>query len=133
VHRPFAVLALLAAAATSVNAAELLDNDAVIRLTKAGLTVEIVLLKIEQSDARFDVSTDALIALKSAGVSDAVIKAMMMKAQAPPPRAAAPAEAAGTTNSSCVNLSLYTLGTNGWDWVPATACLSSTDFSVDEQ
>lgn len=45
-------------------AAEVLDNAAVVRMVGAGLGADVVTLKIERSQARFDTSTDALIALR---------------------------------------------------------------------
>lgn len=124
--------------ATAAHAAEVLDNAAVIRLARAGLSQEIILLKIEQCEARFDTSTDALVELKTAGVADAVIKAMMLKA----PRTASPvatpvatpaAVAPAISADTCIKLAFYTLGTNGWEWVPSTACVSATQLTVDEQ
>ncbi|GAB3421747.1 hypothetical protein GCM10027516_19210 [Niabella aquatica] len=56
-----------------------LTNKSIIDLHKAGLGDEIILTKIDQSKCVFDLSTDALIDLKSKGVSADVIKAMMNK------------------------------------------------------
>lgn len=58
-----------------------LTNKSVIDLQKAGLGDEIILTKIAQSKCAFDLSTDALIDLKSKGVSADVIKAMMNKSE----------------------------------------------------
>lgn len=57
--------------------AETLDNQQVIDLVKVGLGDEAVVAKINSSATHFDVSTDGLIALKNAGVSSAVIAAMI--------------------------------------------------------
>lgn len=118
---------LCLAIAFTAHAAEVLDNATVVRLTKAGLSPEIITLKIGQSEARFDTSTDGLIALKSAGVADSVIMAMMQKAPAPVV-ASKPAAQQG-----CWPVESYTLGNNGWTWLPATVCISSDAFSLDEQ
>ena len=56
---------------------ETIDNKVVIDMTRAGLSSEIILKKIGSSNVTFDVSSAGLIALKSAGVSDDVISAMM--------------------------------------------------------
>ena len=137
--RRLAVFVLFAVAVTA-HATEVLDNAAVIKLARAGLSSELILLKIEQSEARFDTSTDALVELKSAGLGDAAIKAMMLKAPAPatrpvtPPTLPAPAPAPPAAQGEvCAKLSLYALGNNGWAWVPASACVSATELSVDEQ
>ena len=86
--RRLALIVALAVAATA-RSAEVLDNTAIIRMVHAGLSPEIIVLKIDQSEARFDLSTDALVELKTAGVADAVIKAMMLKAPRATPAAAA--------------------------------------------
>jgi len=58
-------------------AQETMTNDEVITLTKAGLSGPIIEGKIRSSKTNFDMSTDALIKLKQAGVSDAVVAAML--------------------------------------------------------
>jgi hypothetical protein len=55
---------------------EIMTNDEVISLVKAGLSSSIIINKIRTSKSNFDVSTDALIKLKKAGVSDDVLTAM---------------------------------------------------------
>ncbi|WP_435418392.1 hypothetical protein WAB17_02085 [Parerythrobacter aurantius] len=74
-------LKLLMAAAALVAAtpalAETLDNATVVQLSAIGLGDEAIVAKIEASPSNFDVSTDALIALKAKGVSSAVIAAMI--------------------------------------------------------
>ena len=124
-----ALLFFIAAAALSD---EVLDNAAVIRLVKAGLGADVVILKVEQSPAQFDVSTSALVDLKTAGVPDSVIKAMLLKAPQPPQVAPPPPKPA-TDSFPCAKVKYYTLGTNGWDWVPSSLCVSSTNLSVDEE
>jgi hypothetical protein len=117
--------------ATVAYAGEVLDNAAVIRLVRSGLGSDIVSLKIEQSAARFDLSTDALIALKNAGVPDPVIKAMLMKSDTPPAPAPPPQPVTGVP--PCTTLQYFTLGTSGWDWVPASLCVTEAVITVDEQ
>jgi hypothetical protein len=129
------ILALLCAFA--LRGDEVLDNAAVIRMVNAGLSHEVIVIKIDRSAAHFDVATDALIALKAAGVPDVVIKAMLLKpasvtpptTSAPPPAIAAPA----TPTDHCVAATHYALGTNGWAWVPASVCVTPREISVDEQ
>ncbi|OKS88199.1 hypothetical protein [Mucilaginibacter polytrichastri] len=64
--------------ATSASA-EVLTNASLISLHKAGLDDEVIISKIETSPTNFDVSTDRLIDLKNAGVSNAIIKALIDK------------------------------------------------------
>jgi hypothetical protein len=54
-----------------------LQNQDVIKLVKAGLDDVLIIAKISSSKCQFDMSTDALIQLKTGGVSAAVLKAMM--------------------------------------------------------
>jgi len=60
--------------------AETLTNDQVVQLSRAGLGADAIVAKIRTSDTSFDVSTDAMVALKGLGVSDAVIAAMVTSA-----------------------------------------------------
>lgn len=54
-----------------------LQNDDVIKMTKAGLDDAIIISKISGSKCQFDTSTNALISLKQSGVSATVLKAML--------------------------------------------------------
>lgn len=56
---------------------ETIDNKTVIDMSRAGLSTEIILKKISSSRGVFDVSASGLIALKTSGVDDVVIAAMM--------------------------------------------------------
>ena len=54
-----------------------MTNEDVITLSKAGLDKSIIVGKIKSSESSFDLSTDALIKLKSEGVHDDVMTAML--------------------------------------------------------
>lgn len=56
---------------------ETLTNDDIISLTRAGLSSSVVIGKIRSSKSNFDLSTDALIKLKGAGVGDDIVGAML--------------------------------------------------------
>jgi hypothetical protein len=73
-----------------------LNNDAIIKLTKAGLTDDLIITTINANPGTYDTTTDGLIALKKAKVSDKVVSALVMKASGAAGSAAAPA--AGTAN-----------------------------------
>lgn len=60
----------------SIFAQEVLKNGDVVSLVKAGLSSSIIINKIRDSKTDFDLSTDALIMLKQAGVPDDVVGAM---------------------------------------------------------
>ena len=61
----------------SASAADVLTNDVVVAMVKAGLGDEVVIGKIKISQNQFDLSTQALLRLKEDGVGPAVIKAMV--------------------------------------------------------
>jgi hypothetical protein len=51
-------------------AQEVLTNDSVVKMVKAGLPDAVIIQKIRVSERKFDTSADALIKLKGAGVPD---------------------------------------------------------------
>ena len=57
--------------------AGVLQNQDIINLAKAGIDDAIIVAKIGSSKCQFGTSTDALIQVKSSGVSTAVLKAMV--------------------------------------------------------
>ena len=71
-------------------AAETLNNATVIQLVQAGIGNDAVIAKIKATDGKYDLGTDDLIALKTAGVPGDVIAAMI----------AGPAKAATATAMS---------------------------------
>lgn len=75
----FAVAFVLAFGTISAVTAqdEVMTNDEVISLTKAGLAGSVIIGKIRTSKSNFDMSTDALIKLKQSGVGDDVVGAML--------------------------------------------------------
>jgi hypothetical protein len=54
-----------------------LTNDDVLQMVKAGFQESMIIKTIEANDANYDVSVQALMALKKAGVSQPVIEAML--------------------------------------------------------
>lgn len=60
-------------------AAATLTNTDVLDMAKAKLPDSIILTKVKASKCKFDLTTKALISLKAAGVSEAVLVAMMEK------------------------------------------------------
>jgi len=58
-------------------AAAQLTNDQIIQMVTAKLPDDVIIAAIRKSGAKFDLTPDALIKLKTAGVSDAVLRAMM--------------------------------------------------------
>lgn len=93
-HRAlFIVAAILALLAISplILAQEVMNNDAVIKLLKAGLSEDLIVATIEASPGKYDTSDGALTALRNAGARSKVISAVLMKsAPGPPPPPAPP-------------------------------------------
>jgi len=100
-----AALGLSLPGATSL-AQEVLTNDSVVQMVKAGLPEAVVIAKIKSTATKFDLKTDSLVNLKKQGVSDKVLEAMVAAGQgssttampAPP----APAMAAGALKTQDV-------------------------------
>ena len=59
------------------SAQEVLTNDSIIGMVKAGLPESIIITKIGASERKFDTSTDGLVKLKAANVPDKIIEAMI--------------------------------------------------------
>jgi hypothetical protein len=95
---------LMVGGTSSAVAQEVLTNDSVISMVKGGLGEAVVLARIRSSPANFDTSTNSLLALKKAGVSDKVIEAMVSAprsgAAAAAPTPAAPSAAASAPSPS---------------------------------
>ena len=90
-----AIFTILCLAATAQQA---LNNDSVIKMTKAGLSDDLIVTTVNSQAGAYDTSADGLIALKSAGVSDKVVAAIVAKGSAPaapPPPPPPPADASG--------------------------------------
>jgi hypothetical protein len=113
-------------------AQQALNNDSIIKLVKGGLSDDLIISTIQAKAGTYDTSTDGLIALKAAGVSDKVVAAMLAKDAAPPPAApappppavappAAPAPPAGPSLPAGVDsVGLYSQGKDGgWQEVIA--------------
>ena len=74
-----AVLFLITSSASAQNKTELLTNQSVIALSKAGLDKSLIITTINNTDSKFDVSATTLIALKKQGLSNEIISAMVEK------------------------------------------------------
>jgi hypothetical protein len=86
-----------------------LTNDGIIKLVKAKLPDSVIIAKIKSSSCAFVTDADSLVSLKQAGVSDAVLQAMV---EAPSPsNAPAPTEAAADAAPAKDSEPLPTCGT----------------------
>lgn len=79
----------------AAHAQQSLDNDGVIKLVKSGLGEDLIVQTITASAGKYDVSADALIALKQAGVTDKELGAMITKNSGPAPVVVAAAAPSG--------------------------------------
>lgn len=83
--RTIAFLFLTLAAVVALADGKPLTNADVVAMSKAQLDDDVVIAKIQQAaTVDFDVSTEGLIALKQAGVSKAIMDAMLKKSQPSP-------------------------------------------------
>jgi hypothetical protein len=60
-------------------AAEILSNETILRLVKAGLGEEVIIGMVSSQKGKYSVDTDSVIALRQAGVSNNIIAAMVSK------------------------------------------------------
>ena len=60
-----------------LSAQQELNNDAILKMVKAGLSPDIVAATVSAQSGRYDISADGLITLKKAGVNDKIISAMI--------------------------------------------------------
>ncbi len=81
--RRFVVIVALLVFSPLLAAQQALNNDSVIKLVKAGLSEDLVVSTINASPGEYNTSADGLIALKTAGASDKVISAIVLKSSSP--------------------------------------------------
>jgi hypothetical protein len=77
-------------AAATCLAQQILNNDSIIRMAKAGLSDSLIVTTINNQPGQYDTSASSIIALKTAGVSDTVIAALLTRSAAPATPAPAP-------------------------------------------
>jgi hypothetical protein len=69
-----------------------LDNDAIVKMSKAGLEDSIILQTVRSQPGEYKTGPDDLVALKDAGVSQAVISAMLARNSGMETRSISPVE-----------------------------------------
>ena len=70
---------LLSIIPATLNAQEPLTNETVLKLVKAGIGEDTIVGMVNQQPGKYALSADDMIALKSAGVSDRIMAAMIVK------------------------------------------------------
>jgi len=63
----------------AIFAQQVLDNEAVLKLVKAGLSETVIVGMVKNQPGKYAMSADDVISLKTAGVSDSIISAMVEK------------------------------------------------------
>lgn len=82
-----AVCSTICMAPQTLNAQQTMNNDAVIKVAKAGLSDDLIISTINIQPGTYNTSTDGLIALKKVGVTDKVVGAILTKSFASTPAA----------------------------------------------
>jgi len=77
-----------------------LTKDQIIKMSKAGLSDDVIVAQVKAQQTPMKVSTDDLIALKAAGVSDAVIRALVSPGPTEAANTAPAANAPAATTAS---------------------------------
>lgn len=93
---------LITVAPTFAQEKEVLTNNTVIKMVKAKLSEDVIVNKIKDSKSNFDLSTDGLIKLKEAGVSDNIINVM----QNPQSQSSTIQQTQGAQTSSSADISI---------------------------
>ncbi len=58
---------------------EVLTNDSIVKMVRAGIDQNVIVMKVQLSKVDFDLRTEALITLRQAGVSDRILGAMLTR------------------------------------------------------
>jgi hypothetical protein len=81
-------------------AQEVLTNESILKLAKAGMSEAVILSVVTQQKGNYSVKIDDLIALKQAGVTDRVVAAMVAATGGGPAAAAPAATAPASTDAA---------------------------------
>ncbi len=98
-------VALFVSVPALMGAQQVLNNDAVLKLVKAGLSEELILNMVNLQPGNYSLTADEVIGLKQAGVSDRIIAAMVAKGSA----AAAPSLGAASSPATAPNAAQPTI------------------------
>jgi len=105
------------AASTAPAAPQAMDNASIIRLSTSGLSEELIVQTIGATPGHYDTTTDGIIAMKKAGITDKEIGAMLTKNANPNGPAPVPVIASGPTLPPGVDeVGVYYKDKNG-NWV----------------
>lgn len=82
--RPIVSFAAVALISATLWAGDSLRNGDIVKLVQAGFEPATIIQKIRSSETAFDLSTDALIALKNSGVDETIVREMIRRQEVPP-------------------------------------------------
>ena len=103
-------------------AQQTLNNDAIARMMKAGLSDDVILATINASPGEYDTTANGLIALKKVKASDKVIAAILLKASGAATPAASPAAPAPAAQANGLPAGIEEVGVYfkdpGGAWTP---------------
>lgn len=99
----------MAVAAVAQNAAEVMNNQSVVDMIKAGFSKELIISKIETSECKFNTSTQALIDLKKQKVPEDVINAIINRSSSNKNEPRQTSNKASLADASPVNLEILNL------------------------
>lgn len=94
-------------------AQDVLNNESVIKLVKSGMSEELILNIIRQQPAAYSLGADQLIELRTAGVTEKVISAMLAKSSGKDPASSA-ASAPTAAKSLPTDPGVYYKKTSEW-------------------
>lgn len=100
-------VALICLSAVSIFAQQALNNEAVLKLVKAGLGDDLIVSTINAQPGSYVLSANDLIALKAGGVSDKVMAAMITKGNSASVSAAAPTAVPAAATSPVSEVGVY--------------------------
>ena len=115
------VLRLLCVCAVLAGAQDVLNNDSIIKMVKAGLGEGVVVSMVQSQPGKYSLTADDLVKLKQQGVPDKVMAAMVSKGTAGPAPAtspAAPPEAASSGSAdipSGIDIGAYYKKAGKWE------------------
>jgi len=105
----FGILRVLPALAfaLSLAAQQVLDNDAIIKLVKSGISDDLVVNMIDTQPGNYKTAADDMAALRQAGVSDRILSAMVSHANAAAPAAAVESVAPPAASAPISEIGIY--------------------------
>ncbi len=115
------VLQIAVVCAVVAFAQEALNNEAVVKMVKAGLSEPLIISMVQNQPGKYSLTADDVVKLKSEGVSDKVLAAMIAKESggASTPATTAPSNGASVTNDadlpSDLEIGLYYKKAGKWN------------------